>query len=151
MVKEAPLPPEPEGTGGVIGGVPGGIPGGQVGGVLGGIIGASRGSALPALPPPTAVKRVVRVGGNIKAPRLIYQPEFVYPPLARAARVEGEVLIEATIDENGDVVEARAVSGPGLLIPAALKAVSQWKYEPTLLNGEPVSVHMTVHVFYRLS
>jgi len=149
MVKEEPLPPD-TGADGVIGGVPGGIPGGQIGGVLGGIIGGVKsGPSSIALPPPP-VHRVVRVGGNIKAPRLIYQPDFIYPPIARAARVQGEVLVEAIIDETGKVVEAHAVSGPGLLVPAALQAVAQWRYEPTLLNGEPVSVHMTVHVNYRL-
>jgi len=150
MLKEEPLPPETEGVG-VIGGVPGGIPGGQAGGVLGGIIGAAgrAGAGLANLPPPP-VKRIVRVGGDIKPPRLVYQPELIYPPLARVAKTSGVVRIEAVIDEQGNVVEARAVEGPGLLIAAALKTVSEWRYEPTLLNGQPVSVRLTVFVKYEL-
>jgi periplasmic protein TonB len=149
IIKEAPLPPDMSG-GGVIGGVPGGIAGGQYGGVLGGIIGGiGVTTAMPTPPPPPAM-RIVRVGGQVKPPRLIYQTELVYPPIARTARVEGTVTIDTIIDEKGDVVQARAVDGPGLLIPAALKTVVQWKYQPTLLNGQPVSIEMIVHVNYHL-
>lgn len=149
LVKEAPLPPDTSGDG-VIGGVAGGIPGGQVGGVLGGIIGGTgTASAGPAIPPPP-VKKIVRVGGQVKPPRQLVEPTLVYPPVAKAARVQGTVTIEAVIDENGDVVQARVVDGPPLLMAAALQAVSQWKYEPTQLNGRPVSVQMTVYVNYHL-
>jgi len=147
MLKEAPIT---ETTDGVIGGVPGGIPGGSAGGVLGGIIGGAAKSifAAPAPPPPT--KRIVQVGGNVKPPRAIFQSDPVYPPIARAAHVQGTVRIEAIIDEGGNVVQAHVIDGPALLLASALQAVTQWKYQPTLLNGQPVSIQMTVYVNYHL-
>jgi len=138
-------PPAPEIGEGVIGGVAGG----EVGGVLGGIIGGTeRGPA----PPPSAApkKEIYRVGGVVKPPRELKIVEPIYPPVARVAHVEGIVSVDAIIDEDGDVVEARAVSGPGLLIAAALKAVSQWKYEPTYLDGQPVAIRMQVQVYFHL-
>jgi protein TonB len=149
IIKEEALPPD---TGlGVPGGVIGGIPGGQVGGVLGGILGATGKSiAESVVPPPPPMKRIVRVGGRISPPRPISTPPPTYPPIARAARAQGEVIIDAIIDEHGEVTEARAISGPGLLIPAALAAVSKWTYQPTLLNGEPVSVQMHVIVNFMI-
>jgi periplasmic protein TonB len=144
IIKEAPVQ---EDTVGVIGGVPGGIPGGQVGGVLGGIIGSTGSNVAP---PPPAAKRIVRVGGNLKAPRQVFRVEPVYPTLAKQARIQGLVIIDAVIDEGGNVVQAHAVSGPPLLIPAALEAVLRWKYQPSFLNGEPISVAMHVEVNFVL-
>jgi len=136
--------------GGVEGGVPGGVPGGQLGGSLGGVIGGT-GTFVP-IPPPRqpAAKRIVRVGSNIKAPRQIYSVQPEYPPLARQAHVSGTVVVNAVLDEHGNVVGAHALSGHPLLIPAALKAVLQWKYEPTLLNGTSVAVEMEVTVHFKL-
>lgn len=149
IIKEDPLPPEP--AGGVVGGVPGGVPGGTLGGVLGGIIGgAASPMAAVAPPPPPAMKRIIRVGGKVDPPKQTYAPELKYPAIARAAKVEGTVVIDAIIDEQGNVVQAHVVSGPGLLIGAALQSVEQWKYEPTRLNGEPVSVEMHVQVHFAL-
>jgi TonB family protein len=88
------------------------------------------------------VHKIVRVGSNLKAPRQRYSVNPVYPPLARDARIWGTVLVDAVIDEHGNVVQARVLSGHPLLIDAALKAVLQWKYEPTTLNGQPVSVEL---------
>jgi len=137
-------------VGGIVGGVPGGVPGGQLGGSLGGVIGGT-GTSIP-IPPPqqSATKRIVRVGSNIKAPRQIYSVQPEYPVLARQAHVSGTVVVNAVIDEHGNVVGARALSGHPSLIPAALKAVLQWKYEPTLLNGTPVAVEMEVTVHFLL-
>jgi len=150
MIKEAPVPPDTSGDG-VIGGVPGGVPGGQIGGVLGGIIGgtAKAPTAGPAPPPP--VRRVVVVGGMVKPPRLIYQPQIAYPPLARGAGVQGEVRIDAIVDEQGNVIQAHVVDGPALLRAAALVEVQTWRYEPTLLDGQPVAVKMIVYVRYHLN
>jgi protein TonB len=136
--------------GGVVGGVPGGVPGGQLGGSLGGVIGGT-GTSIP-IPPPQqpAARRIVRVGSSLKAPRQIHSVQPEYPPLARQARVWGTVVVSAVIDEQGNVVQARVVDGHPLLIPAALKAVLQWKYEPTLLNGKPVAVEMEVTVHFSL-
>jgi periplasmic protein TonB len=132
--------------GGVEGGVPGGVPGGELGGVLGGT-----GTTVP-IPPPQkpAAKRIVRVGANLKAPRQTYSVQPEYPPLAMQAHIRGAVVVDAVIDEHGNVVGARAVSGHPLLISAALKAVLQWKYEPTLLNGTPIAVEMEVTVHFNL-
>jgi len=132
-------------------GVIGGVPGGDSGGALGGIIGGIGSGAKPAPPPPSAkVPRIVRVGGLVKAPRELYKPEPVYSPIARTAHVEGVVTIDALIDEHGDVVQAHAIDGPALLIPSALAAVVKWKYEPTYLDGDPVSIRMHVEVSFRL-
>jgi periplasmic protein TonB len=130
-------------------GVVGGVAGGDSGGVLGGIIGGIAAGAKPP-PPPAKTGRIVRVGGIIKAPRELYRPDPVYSPIARTAHVQGVVNIEALIDEHGDVVRAQAIDGPGLLIPNALAAVLKWKYEPTYLDGEPVSIKMHVEVRFSL-
>jgi periplasmic protein TonB len=131
-------------------GVPGGVPGGQPGGSLGGVIGGT-GTSVP-IPPPQqpAAKRILRVGSNLKAPRQIHSVQPEYPELARQAHVWGAVVVNAVIDEHGNVVRAHALSGHPLLIPAALKAVLEWKYEPTLLNGTPVAVEMEVTVHFNL-
>jgi protein TonB len=133
-----------------LGGVPGGVPGGAAGGVIGGVLGGT-GTVLPTPPPaPRPVQKVVRVGGNVKAPRQAYSVNPVYPPLARAAHIGGTVVVDAVIDEHGNVVQARVLSGHPLLIDAALKAVQQWKYEATTLNGQPVSVELQVQVHFNL-
>jgi protein TonB len=135
---------------GVVGGVPGGVPGGQLGGTVGGVFGGT-GTSVPIPPPqPPAARRIVRVGSNLKAPRQTFLVQPEYPPLARDAHVWGTVVVDAVIDEHGNVAGARALSGHPLLIPAALKAVLQWKYEPTLLNGTPVAVEMEVTVHFNL-
>jgi protein TonB len=148
MIKEAPLPPEP--GGGAVGGVPGGIPGGTLGGVLGGIVSGAASPMAAIAPPPPPMKRIIRVGGKVDPPKQIYAAEVKYPAIARAARIEGTVVIDAIIDEQGKVVQARVVSGPGMLIGAALQSVEQWRYEPTRLNGEPVSIEMHVEVHFAL-
>ncbi len=136
--------------GGVVGGVPGGVVGGELGGSLGGVLGGT-GTSVP-IPPPQqpAAKRIVRVGSNLKAPRQVFSAQPEYPVLAKQTHVSGTVVVNAVIDEHGNVVRARALSGHPLLIPAALKAVLQWKYEPTLLNGTPVAVEMEVTVHFQL-
>jgi periplasmic protein TonB len=127
--------------GGVAGGVEGGVPGGVVGGVVGG---------LPDAPPPPAVKPV-RVGGNVREPRKVVDVVPVYPPLAAKAHLEGVVIIEATIDPRGRVVNATVLRGVPLLDEAALEAVRKWVYTPTLLNGVPTPIIMVVTLRFRLS
>lgn len=150
MIHEEVVPGENEG---VVGGVPGGIPGGVLGGVLGGTLGGVLGSAGTGAPPPpkaAATKKILRVGGNVKPPRLIYQPPSVYPLIAKNAHVQGTVIIDAIIDEHGNVVEAKVISGPTLLIAAALQNITSWRYEPTYLDGEPIEVRMHVDVNFFL-
>lgn len=137
--------------GGIPGGVPGGVSGGVIGGVVGGVLGGT-GTAVPVPPPAVRpAQKIVRVGSHIKAPRQTYSVNPVYPPLAQEAHIWGTVVVEAVIDEHGNVVQARAVSGHPLLIDTALKAVLQWKYEPTSLNGQPVSVELQVQVHFKLN
>jgi periplasmic protein TonB len=148
---EEPLPGE---VGGVPGGVPGGIPGGQIGGVIGGVLGGvlKNGPApLPAALAAGGPKKPVRVGGEVKQPRLLYGPEPVYPPLAKQTRLSGVVVIEAIIDEHGNVTGMRVISGDPLLIPAALSAVSKRKYEPTILDGEPTPLDLRVEISFHVS
>jgi periplasmic protein TonB len=142
--------PEPD-LGGVVGGVAGGVPGGQLGGSLGGVLGGT-GTSVPIPPPPprAAAKRIVRVGSTLKAPRQTYSVQPDYPVLAKQERIWGTVVVDAVIDEHGNVVQAHVVSGHPLLIKAALNAVLQWKYEPTLLNGTPVAIEMEVNVNFKL-
>ena len=149
ILKEEPLPPD-TGTDGIVGGVPGGIPGGQVGGVLGGIIGGTGANPVAKVGPPPPVKRIVRIGGDLKPPRQIYGPPPEYPTIAKQAHIEGTVVVDAVIDEQGNVVQAHVISGPGLLMAAALRTVATWKYQPTQLNGEPISVEMRVEVHFVL-
>jgi protein TonB len=98
-------------------------------------------------PPPT----FVRPGGVIREPRNLVHPAPIYPDIARQARVEGLVILEATIDERGEVTGARVLRSVPLLDNAALSAVRQWRYTPTLLNGVPVRVLMTITFNFRLS
>ena len=139
---------EPD-LGGVVGGVPGGVPGGQLGGSLGGIAGGT-GTSVPPPPPRAAARRIVRVGSTLKAPRQTYSVQPDYPVLAKQEHIWGTVVVDAVIDEHGNVVQAHVVKGHPLLITAALNAVLQWKYEPTLLNGTPVAVEMEVNVNFKL-
>ncbi len=146
MIKEEEMPPD-VGAVGVVGGVPGGIPGGQAGGVLGGIIGGT-GSALP--PPPKAAPSRIRVGGNVAAAKLIRQVTPVYPTIAKTAHISGTVILHAIIAKDGTIQELTYVSGPPLLMRNAMDAVRQWRYNPTLLNGEPVEVDTTISVVFTL-
>ena len=127
---------------GVEGGVPGGVEGGVPGGVVGGIVGG-----MPdAPPPPTAV----RVGGQIKEPKKLKNVAPVYPDIAKQARVQGIVILECTISPQGKVTDVKVLRGIPLLDAAAQEAVKQWVYSPTLLNGVPVPVIMTVTVQFTL-
>jgi periplasmic protein TonB len=156
VIKEEEMPP-PSGAVGVVGGVPGGVPGGTAGGVLGGIIGGMPEAAPP--PPPPAVKEApkpvtpqrIRVGGNVQQAMLIKQPRPPYPPLAKQARIQGVVRLNAIIGKDGLIQNLQVVSGHPLLVPAALEAVKQWQYKPTLLNSEPVEVVTQIDVNFTLS
>jgi len=134
---------------GVPGGVPGGIPGGELGGVLGGVLGGSlKGAPAPAMPAATGPKKPVLIGGDVKPPKLIFGPDPKYPTLARQSHIGGVVVIEAIIDEHGNVVGMHAISGHPLLIPSAMEAVSKRKYEPTILDGEPTPIDLRVEVTF---
>ena len=145
IIKEAELPPD-VGAVGVSGGVAGGIPGGSTGGVLGGIIGGVGAGA----PPPKATPQRIRVGGQVQQANLINKVVPSYPPIAKSARIQGTVILHAVIAKDGTVQELTYVSGPTLLVQSAMEAVRQWRYRPTLLNGEPVEVETTISVIFSL-
>ena len=73
-----------------------------------------------------------------------------YPVLARETHTQGQVRIDAVLDEQGNVVEMKVISGPPLLYQAALDALKKWKYEPTYLNDQPVAVQMTVTINFQI-
>ena len=150
MIKEDEAPPPIATTGGVVGGVPGGIPGGQLGGVIGGIVSATSSLAsVPKLQP--VVPQRVRISQGVTRGLLVHRVEPSYPPLARAARVQGDVVLTAVISVNGDIENLQLVSGHPMLVPAAISAVKQWRYKPYLLNGQPVEVETTITVIFSLS
>ena len=126
-------------------GVEGGVGGGVPGGVLGGIIGNS---APP--PPPKPTQTRIRVGGNVQGAKLLHQVQPIYPQIAKTAHVSGTVLLHAIIAKDGTIQELQYVSGPPLLMRAAMDAVHEWRYQPTMLNGEPVEVDTTIQVVFTL-
>jgi protein TonB len=105
----------------------------------------------PAQDPLLDPTRGVRVGGTIREPVKIRHVAPAYPADARAAGVQGIVIIEALIGTDGTVIAAKVLRSVPMLDDAALEAVRQWRYTPTLLNGEPVEVRMTVTVNFRLA
>jgi protein TonB len=150
MIKEDEAPPVVS-SGGVVGGVPGGIPGGQMGGVIGGIISATSNlAAVPKMSAPAAPKRV-RISQGVTKGMLIQKIEPTYPPIARSARIQGQVVLTAVISKAGVIENLTLLSGHPMLVPAALDAVKQWRYKPFLLNGEPVEVETTVTLTFQLS
>jgi protein TonB len=141
---EIPIPDVEACTGCVPGGP--GVPG--VNNPVTGAFGNNVAVAPPPPPKPTAPPpRVSRMmEGN-----LIYKPQPVYPPMARAARIQGAVILRAIISKAGTIENLQALSGHPLLIPAAIEAVKQWRYRPYVLNGEPVEVETQVTVNFILS
>ena len=127
-------------------GVPGGVAGGSIGGVLGGVMGGM--GAAP--PPPKVTQSRIKQGGNVQAAKLINRVTPNYPPLARQTRISGTVRLHAIIGKDGSVQSLTLESGHPLLVQAALDAVKQWRYQPTLLNGVPVEVDTTIDVIFTL-
>ena len=105
---------------------------------------------LPAPPPPPGLREPVRPGGDIRIPQKVRHVAPVYPPIAQSSRVEGTVILEAVIGENGRIRDLRVLRSIALLDRAAVDAVRQWQFTPTLLNGVPVPVVMTVTVTFQL-
>lgn len=105
-------------------------------------------AALPA--PPKPAEPVVR-GGQVVEPRLITRVSPSYPAAAASNHIEGDVQIEATIDQTGKVTSTKVISGPALLRGAAMNAVRQWKYSPAILDGKPIALQYKVTVRFRLS
>ena len=146
MIKEDEAPPPVMSAAGVVGGVPGGVPGGSMGGVIGGII-----SSTPVAVPKVATPQRVRVSQGVTQGLLIRKIQPAYPPLARQARIQGSVLLQAEISKDGTIQNLRLISGHPMLAPAAIEAVKQWRYKPYILNGEPVEVETQITVNFTLS
>jgi protein TonB len=113
-------------------------------------------AAPPPVPRETASSKPqtpaqIHVGGAVQAGNLIVAPKPVYPRIAVAARMQGTVHIQAIIERDGTIGNLRVLSGPPLLVNAALDAVKQWRYRPTLLNGEPVEVVTEIDVNFALN
>lgn len=153
QVHDEPLPPAQFPSTSI--GVPGGIADGQPGAMLDPVLRNILRNAAPQPLPPQSFKTVqpqrIRVGGIVSAARLVYQVKPEYPTLARMARIEGDVEFEAVISKAGTIEELKVLRGHPLLVKAALDAVRQWRYQPTLLNGEPVEVTTEITVNFRLS
>jgi len=145
MIKEEEAPPV--GGAGVVGGVPGGVPGGSMGGVIGGIIGQTATTVVPKV----ATPQRVRVSQGVSEGLLVHQVKPTYPPLARQARIQGSVVLQAAIGKDGSIQNLRLMSGHPMLAPAAIEAVKQWKYRPYFLNGEPVEVDTQITVNFTLA
>ena len=143
IIKEEPPPPP-----GPVGGVVGGVTGGTVGGAGNSLVGLI--AAPPPPPPPPPPPERIRVGGSVQSAKLASQPKPVYPQLARQARIQGTVKLEADISKDGTIENLKVISGHPLLIQAALDAVKQWRYQPTLLNGVAVEVVTTIDVNFTL-
>jgi periplasmic protein TonB len=144
-LKEDEAPPQMAATG-VVGGVPGGVPGGSMGGVIGSVL-----SSTPVAVPKIATPQRVRVSSGVSTGLLIRKVPPTYPPLARQARIQGVVVLQAQISKEGNIQNLQLISGHPMLAPAAIEAVKQWKYKPYLLNGEPVEVDTQVQVNFTLA
>ena len=120
-----------------------------------GVIGFGDSSAIliedpPPPPPPSTKPPIPHVGGNIRSPKKVADVAPTYPPIALQAGIEGIVILETVIAEDGSVRDVRVLRSIPLLDAAAVEAVRQWRFTPTLLNGEPIPVVMTVTVeFHR--
>jgi protein TonB len=143
MIKEDEAPPPVMSAAGVVGGIPGT---GQMGGVIGGIVNTAN-LSVPKMAAPVRI----RVSQGVSQGLLIRKVQPVYPALARQARIQGVVVLQAQISKEGNIENLTLVSGHPMLAPAAFDAVKQWKYRPYLLNGEPVEVETQVQVNFTLS
>jgi len=124
-----------------------GVPGGVVGGVIGGLEPLA---PPPPPPPPPPARGPIRIGGVIKEPALLSRVDPVYPGVAISANIEGTVILEAVVDEEGRVESVKVLRSLSVLDKPAVDAVKQWRYSPVLLNGKPEKFILTVAVTFRL-
>jgi len=149
-IEDPPTPPQTDGQFGTF--IQGTIPGvGGPGSIPGGLQ-TNTGTPPPPPPPVHAASKppFYRVGGDVIAARALYQPRPVYPQLAIMAHVQGTVMLQAIVGRDGTVQDLKVLSGPALLVRAALDAVKTWRYQPTLLNSEPVDVLTEIDVNFNL-
>ena len=135
---------------GVAGGAAGGVPGGVVGGVLGGLL--TEIPPPPPPPPPPAARSPVRTGGQIGTPALLHRVDPEYPELAVRSKMQGLVILEAIVDEDGRVVDVKVLRSAGeVLDRAAMAAVRQWRYSPLLLNDTRERFILTVTLAFNVA
>jgi protein TonB len=119
--------------------------GGSSGGVIGGVFAGQSGPKVQVAAP-----KKVNISAGVAVGMLIQKTAPLYPPIAKAARVSGTVVLQATISKTGVITNLHVVSGPAMLQQAAMDAVRTWRYRPYLLNNEPVEVETTVNVIFTL-
>jgi protein TonB len=141
QIKESAAPPAMAGVSGMEG-MGGGTPGGVMGGILGGV---GSGPVVKAAPP-----KKLSISSGVMAGNLLDKVTPQYPAIAKAARIQGTVVLQATISKTGSIENLRVVSGPPMLQQSAMDAVRSWRYKPYLLNGDPVEVETTVNVVFNL-
>jgi protein TonB len=153
QVHDEPAPPPQFAIGsiGVMGAIGSGQPGAMLDPALEGILRNNQPLPPPPQRPAISQPQRIRVGGSVIAARAIYQPKPEYPALARMSRTEGDVEFEAVISKEGTIEELKVIKGHPLLMKAALEAGRQWRYQPTLLNGEPIEVVTEIVVNSRLA
>jgi len=118
---------------------------GSSGGVIGGLFANNNAPKVKAEAP-----KKVNISAGVATGMLLQKTIPVYPPIAKAARVSGTVVLQATISKGGTIENLRVIGGPAMLQQAALDAVRQWRYKPYLLNNDPVEVETTVNVIFSL-
>jgi protein TonB len=130
-----------------MGGMTGGVAGGVMGSVMGG---AGTGPPVVVKAEPAKPKGPARISGGVIAGTILEKTQPIYPPIAKAAHVQGSVVLHAIIGKNGSIQDLKVISGPAMLQSAALDAVKQWRYKPYILNGDPTEVDTTVTVNFNL-
>ena len=112
---------------------------------MGSMFGDASKTQVKAAPP-----KKINISGGVMSGMILMKTQPVYPPIAKAARVQGTVVLQATISKTGSIENLRVQSGPAMLQQAALDAVRTWRYKPYLLDGSPVEVDTTVNVIFTL-
>jgi protein TonB len=143
MEKEDAAPPSASGVAGMDG-----MAGGSAGGVMGGILGGIGSGPAPVVK--AAAPKKIAVSAGVIAGNKLSGAQPQYPAIAKAARIQGTVVLQATISKTGTIENLRVLSGPPMLQSAATSAVQGWRYKPYLLNGEPVEVETQVNVVFTL-
>jgi protein TonB len=119
-------------------------------GAAGGVIGSVFGNPTPAPKVTVEKPKKIAISSGVATGLLIQEVRPMYPPIAKAARQSGTVVLQATISKSGTIQNLKVVSGNAMLQSAALDAVRQWRYRPYMLNGEPVEVDTTINVVFNL-
>ncbi len=100
--------------------------------------------------PPAPPQGAAITGGQFQQPKLISSVAAVYPATAKAARVQGDVIVDALVDATGKVTATKVITGPPLLQQAAINSLRLWNYEPARLNGQPIAIHVRVNITFHL-